>query len=211
MKAWLAGVLLLVPATTSAEIVAWVDAHGVHHYTNVPEDIPSDYRDSARTVVRESRRGEDPGPVAEEPARRELERPERRRLAQVVYDRPQISEDYVRGFAEGLAYAQGGSRGGDINIRGPLAVARADASAPVFTGDRYYVDDYPFVTTAFDRGRSRHLTLRMLLQDQFQLDRSSPYIYPARLLPPHLGVDLNPFHPRGLPRRFPREIRVIRR
>jgi hypothetical protein len=213
MKAFLAGVLFFVlPATASGEIVAWVDDQGVSHYTNVLEEIPKPYRDSVRTVVREyPGEPEEVAVAPEQPTRRELERPERRRLAQVVYDRPEISDEYVRGFAEGMAYAQGGNTGANIHIQGPLAVARADATAPYLAADPYYLDPYPFVTTAFDRGRSRHQTLRMLLQDQFQLDRSSPYIYPAQFLPPRLGVDLNPFHPRGLPRRFPRETRVIRR
>jgi hypothetical protein len=153
----------------------------------------------------------DEAAIAPQPSRRESDRPERRRLAQVVYDRPEVSEEYVRGFTEGVTYARGDTTVGNVNIQGPLAVARADASAPYVAVDPYYVDHYPFVTTAFDRGRSRHQTLRMLLQDQFQLDRSWTYLYPVRLLPPRLGVDLSPLHPRGLPRRFPREARVIRR
>lgn len=201
--------LLLLPTIGAAEIVAWVDSQGVRHYTNVPEEIPETYRDSVRTVVREMPRTEEPPPA--EPSRRELDRPARRRLAQVVYDRPELSEDYVRGFREGLAQARVSARGGDVNIHGPLAVSRAEARTPYVVADPYYTDPYPFVTTAFDRGRSRHLTLRMLLQDQFQLDRASPYVYPARFLSPRLGVDLNPFHNRGLPRRFPRETRVILR
>jgi len=210
MKVVLAGMLLLMlPATTSAEIVAWVDAHGVQHYTNVPEDIPRAYRDSARTVVRDIPKPEEPAPA--EPTRRERDRPARQRLAQVVYDRPEPCEEYVRGFAEGVAYAHGGRNSATVNIRGPLAVARADVSPPYVENNPYYLDPYPFVTTAFDRGRSRHQTLRMLLQDQFQLDRASPYVYPARFLSPRLGVELNPFIPRGLPRGFPRDTRVILR
>ena len=57
---------------------------------------------------------------------------------------------------------------------------------------------YPFVTTSFDRGRSRHQTLRMLLQDQFQLDRDGPYAY-ERWNQPGLGPALAPFLNRGLP------------
>jgi hypothetical protein len=59
------------------------------------------------------------------------------------------------------------------------------------------------------------MTLRMLLQDQFALDRAAPFVFEERLIPPFghapLGVDLNPFLPRGLPHCFPRETRVIRR
>ncbi len=208
MKVLLAGLLLVMPAMTSAEIVAWVDDQGVRHYTNVPEDVPKVYRDSVRTVVKEMPRSS-VEPSVTEPPRRELDRPERQRLAQVVYDRAERADDYVRGFLEGMAYVRRDARGGDINIQGPLAVARADASAPYIVSDPYYLDPFPFVTTAFDRGRSRHQTLRMLLQDQFQLDRSLPWVYPARFPVPRLGVDLKPFHPRGLPRRFPREARVI--
>lgn len=208
MKAVVAGILsLFVSATASAEIVSWIDSQGVHHYTNTPEDIPRAYRDSVQTVVKDMPQKDEPqpaSPVSDE-HRRELER-----LAQVVSDRAQASEDYVRGYLDGVARSQNGGRGGDVRIEGPLAVARAD-SAPYVQTYPYYDDPYPFVTTAFDRGRSRHLTLRMLLQDQFQLDRGAPYVYSARYLSPRLGVDLNPFHPRGLPRGFPRDTRVLLR
>jgi len=199
---------LLVAATASAEIVSWVDDQGVRHYTNVPEDIPKPYRDSVQTVVKDMPRSEEPAPPPKpvsDDHRRELEQ-----LAQVVSDRAAASEDYVRGYIDGVTRSQGGGRGGDVHIEGPLAVANADSS-PYIQTYPYYDDPYPFVTTAFDRGRSRHQTIRMLLQDQFQLDRGAPYVYSARYLSPRLGVDLNPFHPRGLPRRFPRDTRVLLR
>jgi hypothetical protein len=211
MKVIVVSLLLsLSPALASAEIVAWVDNEGVHHYTNVPDDIPEFYRDTIQTVVKEPpRRPEESAPAA--PRRRKDHERERPRMAQVVYDRAPVSEDYVRGFVEGVVYGRGHGQGDvDIDITGPLAVADARAASYV-PSYPCYDDGYPLVTTAFDRGRSRHLTLRMLLQDQFQLDRGSPYLYEARFLSPRLGVDLNPFHPRGLPRGFPRETRVIRR
>jgi len=203
---------VLLPAGASAEIVAWVDSQGVQHYTNVPEDIPPDYRDSVRTVVKDMPLAEEPPPAP--PTRRELDRPARRRLAQVVFDRPERSEDYMRGFVEGIAQVQGRARAGDINIQGPLAVARADARAPYVATDPYYTTPIPFVTTAFDRGRSRHQTLRMWLQDRFQLDRGFlPYVYPARFRIPRRDVGLTPYYNRGLPRRLPRKARgrVLRR
>jgi hypothetical protein len=201
-------VLLFLSTTAQAEIVAWVDDDGVHHYTNNREDVPKAYRDSVRTVVKDMP-VEDEAPPANpvsEDRRRDLER-----LAQVVSDRAVASEEYVRGYLDGVARAQDAGRGGDVRFEGPLAVAHANASPYIQSYYPYYDDPYPFVTTAFDRGRSRHLTLRMLLQDQFQLDRGAPYIYSARYLSPRLGVDLNPFHPRGLPRRFPRDTRVLLR
>jgi len=47
-------------------------------------------------------------------------------------------------------------------------------------------------------GRSRHQTLRMLLQDQFAIDRAGPYAY-NRWDRPGVGPALAPFLPRGLP------------
>jgi hypothetical protein len=91
-----------------------------------------------------------------------------------------------------------------VNIHGPLAVASANVDA----GYPDFVPYYPLVTTSFDRGRSRHLTLRMLLQDQFQLDRDGPFFY-ERLNPVGLGPGLHPFLPRGLPNRVPRGARVL--
>lgn len=208
MKVFVFSLLLsLTPSLLAAEIVSWTDNAGVRHYTNVPGEIPVLYRDTVETVVKDMPRttAEEDAPATVERSRPARERP---RMAQVVYQRPPVSEEYVRGFLEGVAYSRGGGRGGDVNIEGPLAIADAHVAPPPPT---YYSDPYPLVTSAFDRGRSRHLTLRMLLQDQFQLDRGSPYVYPARFLPPRLGVDLNPYHPRGLPRRFPRQTRVIRR
>ena len=71
------------------------------------------------------------------------------------------------------------------------------APAPV-TYDPYWAYGQPLVTTGFDRGRSRHLTLRLLLQDQFAIDREGPYGYVERF-PPPLGPRLAPFMRRGLP------------
>lgn len=201
--------LCLCPVLVRGEIVSWTDEEGVRHYTNVRDDVPEIYLDTIETVVKDTPRRSEPQPAESAPAY--PGRRERPRMAQVVYGDTRPSEDYVRGFLEGVAFRRQQERGGiDIDITGPLAVAAATGgTAPRI--DAYVPGGYPFVTTAFDRGRSRHLTLRMLLQDQFQMDRGAPYIYEARFLAPGLGLDLNPFHPRGLPRRFPRDLRVIRR
>jgi hypothetical protein len=74
-------------------------------------------------------------------------------------------------------------------------------------GYGYPYAEYPLVTTSFDRGRSRHLTLRMLLQDQFQLDRDGPFFHER--MPIGVGPGLNPFLPRGLPNRIPPGARVL--
>ena len=95
----------------------------------------------------------------------------------------------------------GGGAGGAVQINGPLAVATSRvaessrrATAWSYPPAPWY---YPFVTTSFDRGRSRHQTLRMLLQDQFQIDRDGPYAY-DRWDEPGLGPALAPVPHRGL-------------
>lgn len=74
---------------------------------------------------------------------------------------------------------------------------------------------YPLVTTSFDQGRSRHLTLRMLLQEQFAVDRAGPYMFVERLIPPFgyvpMGPQLSPILARGLPNSVPLTARVITR
>ena len=126
-----------------------------------------------------------------------------------------MSEAYLEGLARGLEAARGsggggGGAGGAVQINGPLAVA----SAPAAVGPGYWPDYYPpFLTTSFDRGRSRHLTLRLLLQDQFAIDREGPFVFTDRLGPPFdnvpLSVNLNPFLTNAIPRNFPRHTRVI--
>jgi hypothetical protein len=186
-------VLLAVAHPTRADIVEWQDADGVRHFTNGKVDVPS--TGPARVVVAE--RGVQPPAPVPEPA--PADQPARQ--AQVVYDYSQITEAYVRGLEQGLALARGDG-GNGVTINGPLALAGAGSgSDPWFP---YY--DKPRVTTSFDHGRSRHRTLRMLLQDQFQIDRDGPFV--SERLPPGLGPNLNPFLPRGLPHGFPVGLRV---
>jgi hypothetical protein len=111
------------------------------------------------------------------------------------------SEGYVAGLRAAVG-GGGGGAGGTVQINGPLAIASTRTSEEnggypygLYPSWPWY---YPFVTTGFDRGRSRHQTLRMLLQDQFQLDRDGPYAY-DRWNQPGLGPALAPFLPRGLP------------
>jgi hypothetical protein len=97
----------------------------------------------------------------------------------------------------------GGGGGGGVQINGPLAVASNRASEGSGVGYPYgfyppWPWYYPFVTTGFDGGRSRHQTLRMLLQDQFAIDRDGPFAY-QRWDQPGIGPALAPFLPRGLP------------
>jgi hypothetical protein len=125
----------------------------------------------------------------------------------MVYDRAESANDYSAGLREGLALAEHRSQQPvSVTFNGPLAVANSESHSNDAT---YPLDDYyPFVTTSFDRGRSRHRTLRMLLQDQFQLDRDGPYVY-ERINPIGLGPRLQPLLARGLPNRIPPGHRVL--
>lgn len=219
MKCAVAAIVLLsLSAAAWADIIEWQDANGVRHYTNLQAEIPKEQQPSARVVVDElARRAPASGVTEPRASEAAAQPPEGRREAQVVYDRSEESRAYLEGLERGLAVGRSLSdvRGGDVQINGPLAVARASRPMPSYIYPPPYplTGYYPFVTTSFDRGRSRHLTLRMLLQDQFAIDREAPFVFAERLGPPFgypvRSVDLNPFLPRGLPHGFPRRARVI--
>ena len=201
-----------MPQVGAADIYQWVDAEGVRHYTNLLAEVPLAQRDTMRVVVDEQARrppAESTGVVAAEP----VPAPAVARDGAPTAEGVSVCEAYVdglvRGFEAGQALAVAPTE--TVEINGPLAVVRAtSAPAPEWVADWPYE---PLVTTAFDRGRSRHLTLRMLLQEQFAIDRGAPFVYPERFLPPYhhapIGVGLNPFLPRGLPHGTPRHTRVV--
>ena len=204
-------VLVLVASPTRGQIYEWRD-NGVRHFTNDIDGVPADQQSTARVVIRKLKTAE-PVPVVAE-AEKANEPP---RQAQVVYDRSGWQAGYNEGMRQGttLAGGGGGGSGGVVQINGPLAVATSRASE-AFPGYGYggypfagFPYGYPFVTTSFDRGRSRGLTLRMLLKSQFQLDRDGPFRF-ARF-PGGLGPNLAPFLPRGLPHGFPQGQRVLTR
>ena len=212
---------MLVASGAAADILEWRDEHGVRHFTNLREEIPAERRATAQVVVNElarrpaavERASEPPAPVPQ---------PEPRREAQVVSDRGSVSDAYIEGLVRGLEVGQGrgaaasptmggSARGASVQINGPLAIATA--TAPEYP----YLPPYfpPLVTTSFDRGRSRHLTLRMLLQDQFVYDRDGPFVVTEG--PGGLAwyggarIDRNPYLPRGVLRRGACGRRVISR
>ncbi|GIW43252.1 MAG: hypothetical protein KatS3mg077_0534 [Candidatus Binatia bacterium] len=145
-------VLLLCCARVQAEIYAWRDADGVRHFTNVREEIPAAYREEAEVVVGAawvpSARAELPACEAERPARQ---------AQVVVVPRPAARREERATVANAPVIAEGGA----VSIQGPLAVAFHDT--PPAWPVRARV---PLVTTAFDLGRSRHLTLRQLAEEQ---------------------------------------------
>lgn len=195
---------LILVSGVRAEIYEWRDDAGSRHFTNVIDSVPAEQRNDPKVIVRETKR----------PATNELALPSSPQpsesapppQAMVIYDRSRVRSDYSAGLQDGLALSAERGQPVTFTINGPLAVASSEAYA---SGETYPVDEYyPFVTTSFDRGRSRHRTLRMLLQDQFQLDRDGPYLY-ERLNPIGLGPRLQPFLARGLPHRVPPGHRVL--
>ena len=187
-------IVLSAGTTAHADIYEWRDANGNRHFTNLLINVPAAQQPDARVVVTATAPSELSTQAAAPPA--EAPRTE----AQVVYDYSRQRDPYTQGLEDGIALARSvvPADDGDVYINGPLAVANADPYVAVTAPYPYYYPAYPLVTTSFDRGRSRHLTLRMLLQDQFQLDRDGPYVY-QRALPPASGPNLRVVLPRGLP------------
>lgn len=182
-------------ATARADIYEWRDANGNRHFTNALVNVPAAQQPTARVIVTAVAPSETSAPAASAPA----EPP--RTEAQVVYDYSRRRDPYTQGLEDGIALARAVAPqdDGDVYINGPLAIASADPYVSASVPYPYYYPEYPLVTTSFDRGRSRHLTLRMLLQDQFQFDRDGPYVY-QRALPPPAGPNLRVVLPRGLPK-----------
>jgi len=203
---WIGGVVLVVAVGAArADILVWTDADGVRHFTNRADAVPRDL--TADVLVRDSVPAPQlvaatVDPVPAPPA------------TVVASDIARLDEAYRAGLTAGLTFAAsdnggasgggggggGAASGGTIEINGPLAVANARSTDEGFGFNPYvgWGGYYPFVTTGFDRGRSRHQTLRMLLQDQFAIDRAGPFAY-NRWDRPGVGPALAPFLPRGLP------------
>lgn len=188
-------VLFCASSIVRADIFEWRDASGNRHFTNSLANVPAAQQLDARVLVTATAVSE-AAPTHSVSAPAEAPRTE----AQVVYDYSNRPDPYAQGVEDGIALARSVARGDDagVYINGPLAVASADPYVAVTSPYPYYYPAYPLVTTSFDRGRSRHLTLRMLLEDQFQLDRDGPYVY-QRALPPPTGPNLRVVLPRGLP------------
>ena len=197
----------LIAVDARADIYEWRDPSGARHFTNNKQAVPEEYQASVRTLVAGWDR-----PAAVEPAVAPAAAPEPVAKPEVVSDA--WAEAYVEGMRAAMELSGGGGGGGGgVQINGPLAIAVSRASEDNDYPGGFYPPwpwYYPFVTSSFDRGRSRHLTLRMLLQDQFQLDRDGPYAY-DRWNEPGLGPALAPFLNRGLPFPIQQYGRVIYR
>lgn len=195
----LAAVALLAGAAR-ADIYEWRDTSGARHFTNNKQAVPAEYQTSARILVAEWERTVTAEPAVA-PSVPPIAQPALPATTVVRSDAVPWDEAYAAGMRAALEFGGGGGGGGGVQINGPLAVASARTSERDDYPGAFYPPwpwYYPFVTTSFDRGRSRHQTLRMLLQDQFQIDRDGPYAYERRDRP-GLGPALAPFLPRGLP------------
>jgi len=145
--------LLLIAHTAGAEIYAWQDEHGVRHYTNLREEIPAAYRDGAEVVVTAAWTPKTPEAVAGG-----VPEPESRREAEVrVVPRPREAHEEARTVAWPAPVV---AQGGNVEIQGPLAVSVPPPTV-LWPGWGPHL-----ITTSFDRGRTRHLTLRLLAEEQ---------------------------------------------
>ena len=185
--------LMLLASAARADIYEWSDASGARHFTNDKRGVPEEYRDTAQVFVAD---WSHPAEAAPAPAPAAPDQPAQ---AQVATDLTGLEAAFEAGLRAAM---QSGGGGGGVQINGPLAVASNRASEGSGVGYPGFYPPwpwyYPFVTTGFDGGRSRHQTLRMLLQDQFAIDRDGPFAY-QRWDQPGIGPALAPFLPRGLP------------
>lgn len=192
-------VMALLAGAARADVFEWRDTSGARHFTNDKRAVPAEYQTSARVLVAEWERARTAEPAAA-PSAPPIAQPAPARSI-MISDAVSWQEAYAAGMRAAQELGGGGGGGAGIQINAPLAVASAHTSERDGYPGAFYSPwpwYYPFVTTSFDRGRSRHQTLRMLLQDQFQIDRDGPYAY-QRWDQPGLGPALAPFLPRGLP------------
>ncbi len=191
-------VFLWTAQVARADLFEWRDENGVRHFTNQAELVPAAAANVK--VTRFAKSVLEPAVPVAAPAPKTV---------QVVSDRDWRS-GYEAGFAAAAASgAVAAAPDVRVELNGPLAVVDSGPQASVAVSGPAFVPYGPFVTTSFDRGRSRHRTLRMLLQDQFQIDRDGPYSYER--LPVGVGPSFRAFLPRGLTHHTPRGAWVTRR
>ena len=183
--------LLALPSLARADILMWRDAQGVKHYTNRRALVPD--QETAAVVLEELPQVQTASAAAAAPAAPPAPT-EPGRIAQVVYDPSALAAAYAEGLQRGLASVQQTQYAApvSVNINGPLVGGGYGGYV-----DPFWPYDPSLITTSFDGGRSRHLTLRMLMQDQFAYDREGPYLIVDRF--PPVGPNLATFLPRGLP------------
>lgn len=165
LRLTIVAVLSLLASGARAEIWSWQDADGVRRFTNRADSIPDSERDQAKVVLTEP-----PVAAAEAPVVAPRKAPERsekvRRLAEIVYQRS-TSQEYAEELLDQM----------QSNRRRPAALPVGEPeqrpAAPVVVVPpvlRPRIARFsPLVSSGFDAGRERHVTMRMRLQDQFRL------------------------------------------
>lgn len=144
----------VLAGVAKAEIYSWRDHDGVLHFTNVQAEIPPAYRSAAEVAVSAAWM-----PKEETPTASACEESPPRRAEAIVVPRPRPASG--AGATADLPTGGVVAEGGRVNIQGPLLVTSAP-QVPVWP----HWLGVPLVTTSFDRGRSRHLTLRQLAEEQ---------------------------------------------
>lgn len=196
----LALALVVLPSVAGADIYMWRDPAGVKHYTNAKALVPAD---SGASVVLEEPPPSAVREVAVAPAPAPARETRSGADGEAAFDQGAMAAAFAAGWQQGIVAAQqmrvpapAPAAPVSIQFNAPLAVAAGGANGGY---DPSWFDyNYPaLVTTSFDNGRSRHLTLRMLLQDQFAIDREGPYFIVDRF--PPVSPNLQTVLPRGLP------------
>lgn len=203
--------VVVLSSAAAADIFEWRDADGVTHYTNLQAEVPKEHEQAVQVVVdergRESQGKTEPGCEPAAAVTQPAAIPETRRQAQVVYDQSAVVTAYIAGVERGLAAAQqgaaAGGQDGGVFLHGPLAVANATSAPPYYAYPPY---ELPLLTTPFDRGRSRYLTVRQLIDDELQFERGWPFIFQPRLVRPGFATPIGSV---VLPERLLRQTRVV--
>ncbi len=168
---WLVLLSVLLPAATlRADILEWRDGSGVRHYTNLRAEIPLPYRDQAQKVIDETVRHPAVADETLQAAVQEETTPPRVTPAGVAT----LADAYVAGLERGLRLRDDreytGRAAEPVLVNVPVSVPAAPTVTyvlPPYYGQRYI----PWVTSSFDHGRSRHRTLRMVMENERLPDR----------------------------------------
>jgi hypothetical protein len=134
--------VVLLSRPVSADIVAWQDAAGVRHYTNLAALVPEAYRNVARVVVDEAaRQGAEPAPA-------ETERPDDagvrsdRMQATTALDREALAQAYLAGLQRGLTAEDLQNRAPSVVFNGPCSVGAFRPARDDFVRSRTIASSY---------------------------------------------------------------------
>ncbi len=158
MRNLLTGMVVLLLASTMgrADVIEYRDHEGVRHFTNIAAEVPEEYRDVAKNVISEEQwRSKAPEPA---PPAAVVPPPPPRVVRAAV---PEAV--YRDGFDAGLAYGRAAAAPAPRpEVVQPQVIINAPVPVPV---PDYSWSLPPVQFSAFDGGRTRHITRRMIEQN----------------------------------------------